>query len=99
MMSGTVPSVSSGQQQASAPSITPAYNQASGQGQNQNRNNDAYLCSDALSTEKHVSSIYNTSIFEFKDPGMRNVLNHIQTEEQEHGKKIYDYMAVNGMYS
>jgi len=99
IMSGTVPSMSSGQQ-ASAPSITPTYNnQASNQSQNQNKNNDAYLCSDALSTEKHVSSIYDTSIFEFKDPGLRNVLNHIQKEEQEHGKKIYDYMSMNGMYS
>jgi spore coat protein CotF len=100
IMSGAVPSMSSGQQQAASPSITPAYNnQAAAQNQTQNKNNDAYLCSDALSTEKHVSSVYNTSIFEFKDPALRNVLNHIQKEEQEHGKKIYDYMSVNGMYS
>ena len=29
---------------------------------------------------------------------MRNVLNHIQTEEQEHGKCLYDYMMANNMY-
>ena len=45
---------------------------------------DEYLCQDLLSTEKHVSSAYNTAIFEFKDAGMRNALNHIQKEEQEH---------------
>lgn len=64
----------------------------------QDKNSDAYLCQDALSTEKHVSSTYNTCIFEFKDTNIRNSLNHIQKEEQQHGKQIYDYMSVNGMY-
>ena len=32
------------------------------------------------------------------DAGMRDALNHIQKEEQEHGKKLYDYMSQNGMY-
>lgn len=60
---------------------------------------DAFLCQDMLATEKHVSSLYNTSVFEFKDPTARKVLNHIQTEEQQHGEKIYAYMSCNGMYS
>ncbi len=60
--------------------------------------NDCYLCSDALASEKHVSSTYNTGIFEFKDPKIRQVLNHIQKEEQQHGEKIFDYMAATGMY-
>ena len=60
---------------------------------------DSMLCSDMLTTEKHVSSLYNTGIFEFSDAQARNVLNHIQTEEQQHGLKIYDYMNANGMYS
>lgn len=59
---------------------------------------DKYLCSDTLDTEKHVSSVYNTSVFEFKTPEVRNILNHIQKEEQEHGEKIYQYMAAHGMY-
>ena len=59
---------------------------------------DEFLCQDVLSTEKHVSSIYDTAIFEFKDVGMRDALNHIQKEEQEHGKKIYDYMSQHGIY-
>ena len=59
---------------------------------------DAMLCSDMLTTEKHVSSLYNTGIFEFSDSQARNMLNHIQTEEQQHGLKIYDYMNANGMY-
>ena len=60
---------------------------------------DGFLCSDLLATEKHASSLYNTCIFEFRDPAARQTLNHIQKEEQEHGKALYDYMTANGMYS
>jgi hypothetical protein len=52
---------------------------------------------DALDTEKHVSSVYDTCIFEFTDAGARQALNHIQKEEQEHGQMLYDYMAAHGM--
>lgn len=60
---------------------------------------DQYLCEDALATEKHVSSAYNTCIFEFRDTAVRDALNHIQKEEQEHGDYIYKYMSQNGMYA
>ena len=63
------------------------------------KSNDAFLCADALAMEKHVSSVYDTSIFEFSSPTLRDTLNHIQKEEQNHGKKIYDYMSKNNMYS
>lgn len=59
---------------------------------------DKMLCSDSLSTEKFVSSTYNTAIFEFRDKNIRQILNHIQKEEQEHGEQIYNYMASHGMY-
>ncbi len=61
--------------------------------------NDSYLLSDALSTEKHVSANYDIGIFEFKNNQARDLLNGIQKQEQVHGKTIYDYMAVNGMYN
>ena len=60
---------------------------------------DAYLCTDLLSGEKHVSHLYDTCIFEFKDESVREVLSGIQKREQMHGKMIYDYMQTNGMYS
>ena len=60
---------------------------------------DKYLCSDLLSTEKHASHLYDTCIFEFKDENVRQTLNHIQKEEQTHGKLLYDYMQTNGMYA
>ena len=59
---------------------------------------DMYLCTDLLSGEKQVSHLYDTAAFEFRDQSIRNFLNHIQKEEQTHGKMIYDYMAANGMY-
>ena len=60
---------------------------------------DYYLCSDLLTTEKHASGLYNTCVFEFGQTQLRQVLNHIQTEEQEHGDMIYKYMKANNMYS
>ena len=65
----------------------------------QDKKEDAYLCADALAMEKHVSSLYDVSIFEFSSPTLRDTLNHIQKEEQQHGEKIYCYMAKNSMYS
>ena len=63
------------------------------------KQNDAYLCKDALSMEKHVSSVYNTAVFEFAQPLLRDVLSSIQKEEQNHGEKLYNYMSENGMYN
>ena len=91
MLSGTVPMMGGGQQQIPQPQKSNC-DQAKMQ-------EDAYLCQDALSMEKYVSGGYNTTIFEFRDKQARDALNHIQKEEQEHGKYIYDYMAVNGMYA
>ena len=60
---------------------------------------DAYLCRDALSMEKHVSSVYDTSVFEFSSPVLRDTLAHIQKEEQNHGEMLYNYLDCNNMYS
>ena len=60
---------------------------------------DCYLCTDLLTTEKHASGLYDTCVFEFGQTELRKALNHIQTEEQEHGDMIYKYMKANSMYS
>jgi spore coat protein CotF len=60
--------------------------------------NDAALCNDVLMTEKYVSSSYNTAIFEFRDTNVRQALNHIQKEEQQHGEGVFNYMQKKGMY-
>lgn len=63
------------------------------------KKSDAFLCKDALAMEKHVSSMYDTSIFEFTSPTLRDTLNHIQKEEQNHGEQLYEYMSKNNMYN
>jgi spore coat protein CotF len=94
IMGGTVPSMPSGGKQTRL-QFTPVYNAATA---DPNKQKDGYLCMDLLSTEKHVSSVYDTAIFEFRDTNIRATLNHIQKEEQQHGEQIYNYMAQNGMY-
>ncbi len=59
---------------------------------------DTFLCKDALSMEKHVSSIYDISVFEFSNKDLRCVLNTIQTQEQNHGEQIYNYMSAHNLY-
>lgn len=81
-----------GQQQMAGGSPMPASVQG-----NYNQE-DAKLCKDMLMTEKYVSGTYNTAIFEFRDTKIRQVLNHIQKEEQQHGEGIFRYMQDQGMY-
>jgi spore coat protein CotF len=90
----------------------PQMNQQSNQGNQQNNAqstsqnssvglhnfSDKEMCTDILMTEKYVSGNYNTAIFEFSDTNVRDVLNHIQKEEQKHGEAIFKYMESKGLY-
>ncbi|WBW95885.1 spore coat protein [Oceanirhabdus sp. W0125-5] len=58
---------------------------------------DKVICIDLLSTEKHVSSTYDNDIFECTNSDVREVLQHIQKEEQTHGEDIINYMNSHGM--
>ena len=49
-------------------------------------------------TEKYVSGTYDTAIFEFRDTNARDLLNHIQKEEQKHGEAVFQYMQSKGLY-
>ncbi|MDD3439691.1 MAG: spore coat protein [Clostridiaceae bacterium] len=60
---------------------------------------DGDLCNDILMTEKYVSGAYDTAIFEFRDPNIRQTLNHIQKEEQQHGESVFKYMENMGLYN
>lgn len=93
ILSGGIPNIQQGQQQQQPQFMTSGMGQAGMVNQQ-----DADLCQDMLSTEKHIASTYNTAIFEFRDTNIRKVLNHIQTEEQQHGESIYNYMQSKGMY-
>lgn len=113
ILNGQIPQVgqgqgqgSQGQQQNQTSQNTQQMNQqtqASGQTQSSNAgmtdNNDYNLCNDVLATEKYVSSTYNTTIFECTNSQVRQALNHIQKEEQQHGEGIFNYMRNQGMYS
>ena len=94
LMQGTVPMTGGGQQKQQQNG-----NSSSGSCESCGKasKSDEFLCHDALDTEKHVSSVYDTCIFEFSDAGARDALNHIQKEEQQHGKQLYDYMSAHGM--
>ena len=56
------------------------------------------MCKDALAMEKHVSGVYDTGIFEFNSPVLRDTLAHIQKEEQNHGEQLYEYLSKNNLY-
>jgi len=58
---------------------------------------DGFLCQDALRSEKYASSLYDTCLFEFSDQASRDTLRRIQSEEQQNGKQLYDYMSAHNM--
>jgi spore coat protein CotF len=87
MLVGQVPSMDQGQQnqqqqqqQQFSPTTT-ATAQAGGAANQK----DAVLLNDLLMTEKYVSSSYDTAIFEFTNPQMRQALNHIQKASNHPG--------------
>ena len=109
LMNGKVPSMSGGQsggQQSGGQQQQPMQQKAgqsrtsqAGTSSSESNISDKDMCMDMLSTEKYVSGTYNTAIFEFKDTQVRDVLNHIQKEEQQHGEAISSYMISKGMYT
>jgi len=94
ILSGSVPNVQQGQQQQQQQQ----QQQFQGQQAGMSKQSDADSCQDMLQTEKYVSGTYDTAIFEFQDPNIRQALNHIQSEEQKHGEAIFAYMQSKGMY-
>lgn len=64
----------------------------------QGNDEDKDLLSDLLATEKHISNTYDTAVFESASPVVRQTLQHIQKEEQQHGEQIFNYMHSHGMY-
>lgn len=61
------------------------------------KQNDAFLATDCIATEKLVSGEYNTDVFVFGDSGVRKLLADIQVEEQNHAEMLYKYKVANGM--
>lgn len=104
ILNGTVPNVNAGNQssqnqQMQQGSTVSMPNMGNNVSSGTYDENDKMLCQDTLSTEKYISGTYDTTIFEVKDKNIRQVLNHIQKEEQEHGEQIYNYMNQHNMYN
>jgi len=104
IMSGQIPNMNqqqqSNQNQQGQQNMTNQNTQKFSLGQTGLTNqSDVELCNDMLMTEKYVSRTYDTAIFEFRDANIRQTLNHIQKEEQQHGENIFNYMQSKGMYN
>lgn len=93
MLNGTVPDLNQKQNQGSGQQSANPMQPVSDR-----HFSDKDMCSDVLMTEKYVSGTYDTTIFEFRDTNARDVLNHIQKEEQKHGEAVFQYMQSKGMY-
>lgn len=105
ILSGQVPNIQQNQQQGQQGQAQQGQQAQQGMakstqgaqgGYNQN---DAQMVNDMLMTEKYVSGTYDTVIFESTNSAVRQALNHIQKEEQQHGEDLFNYMQAHGMYN
>ena len=60
----------------------------------EDKQQDAFLATDCIATEKLVSGEYNSEVFAFGDSGVRKLLADIQVEEQNHAEMLYKYKTV-----
>ncbi len=102
MLQGQQPNMSSssGQQSQSQPQAMQGVSmQQQQRGVTIPNQQDAMMLNDLLMTEKYVSSVYDTAIFESVNSTIRQNLQHIQKEEQQHGEGLFNYMQQHGMYN
>lgn len=94
VLKGNVPNVASAQ--TGMEGFNPTVTYSAGDN-SEEKKHDQFLCTDCIATEKLVSSTYNNDLFRFAATNVRKLLNHIQTEEQNHAEMIYKYKTANGM--
>ena len=92
LTTGTVPVIKS--RKPSAAGYTPKATYTS---DSEAKEFDKFLCTDIIATEKYVASAYNNDLFYFASPEVRNVLNAIMTDEQNHAEMIWLYKTANKM--
>ncbi|NLY53092.1 MAG: spore coat protein [Firmicutes bacterium] len=90
---GGVSMQAGGQMGANKPTMSTA-----GTGQMQQGLSDKEICQDLITTEKAIAGMYNTATFEASNHQLRQVLSHIQQEEQDHAFQIFNYMQQKGWY-
>lgn len=97
ILNGQTPMMGGQGQQATTAQNQTAQPQSNTAGQSVNPN-DVALAKDMLVTEKYISGTYDTVIFECQDHNIRQALNHIQKEEQQHGEDLFNYLNSRGAY-
>ncbi len=60
---------------------------------------DQQTLEDMLMTEKYVADNYNMTVLESASPQVRQALQHIQKEEQQHAEQIFNAMDERGWYN
>lgn len=92
LMKGTLPTIKT--RKPLAAKYEPA---ATHPGDKASKDFDKFLCTDIIETEKYVATAYNNDLFYFASPEVRNVLNAIMTDEQNHAEMIWKYKVANKM--
>lgn len=66
--------------------------------QQQSNMEDQEILQDMLMTEKYVSDSYNMTVTDSLNNQVRQQIQHIQNEEQQHANQIVDAMVQKGWY-
>ena len=97
LLQGRQPTPSGGgrnRQQTNPPAYSPSHNRDE---LGQQHCEDAIMCRDAMMMEQFISDSYNQGLFQSMNPVVRQTLQHIQDEEQQHGEGILNYLQEQGM--
>lgn len=95
---GTQQQGGSGKGQSYSGSMMPGATASQTQYTGQGMLSDQQICNDLLTTEKAVSDMYDHAVFESTNQQLRQALNHIQKEEQDHAFALFQYMQQKGWY-
>ncbi len=94
VLNGTVPDSNCNDSDGANYNPTPTYDAMSN---SEDKEQDCFLATDCIGTEKLVSSEYNTDVFVFNNSKLRKLLADIQIEEQNHADMLWKYKTANGM--
>ncbi|MDE6025374.1 MAG: ferritin-like domain-containing protein [Lachnospiraceae bacterium] len=94
VLDGNVPSCNCNDSEGADYNPTATYDALSNSTEKQE---DCFLATDCIGTEKLVSSEYNTDVFVFANSKLRKLLADIQIEEQNHADMLWKYKTANGM--
>ncbi len=92
LLNGTVPQIKN-----KTPEAVKYEPKATHSGDQKSKEFDKFLCTDVIATEKYVATTYNNDLFYFVSTDVRNVLNAIMTDEQNHAEMIWKYKVANKM--